>query len=447
MTAGTQQWSSRFGFLMASIGFAVGLGNIWRFPYVTGENGGSAFVLVYLLCVFAIGVPILMAEIMLGRRGRKTPPACMVAVAQESGRGAWWAIVGFFGIFAATLILFAYSVVAGWVIYYLFQAITAGFSAYTPDHSVDAFNQLLAQPGTMFFWGLVPLGIAAFIVYAGVQKGIERAVVVLMPLLFFLLLGLVFFNFFAGGMDAAVRYLFAADFSKISAGVFLAAVGQAFFSIGVGMAGMMIFGAYLPRTVSISHSVIIIVIADTLVALIAGLVIFPMVFSNGLDPAGGSGLIFQTLPVAFAQMTAGSVVAVVFFLLLSVAAITSIVGLFEPVSAWIGERFGTSRHVSVVMFAAVIMLGSIVSVLSYNAWAGVGFFGVSLAGLMDFVPNQIVLPLGGFLIALFAGWFMQPEYSSGELELPAAGFALWRQLLRFVVVPAVAVIFISGLLG
>ena len=440
-----QQWSSRLGFLLASIGFAVGLGNIWRFPYVTGENGGGAFVIVYLLCVFAVGVPILMAEIMIGRRGRSAPPESVSVVAQSEGSSSRWSVIGYLGIATATLILFAYTVVAGWVFYYLYLALVEGFNTATAVTSASTFDSLLTDIPKLFVWAAIALAAAAAIVYAGLQKGIERAVTILMPALFALLVILALFNVFNGGMGEALAYLFTPDFSKLTPQMFLIAVGQAFFSIGVGMAGMMMFGAYLPKSVNIGNSAVLIVIADTTVALVAGLVIFPMVFNYGLDPASGSGLIFQTLPVAFAGMPMGRLVAILFFLLLSVAAVTSIVGLFEPVSTWMANRFGVTRQRAVAYFAAVCLAGSTVSVLSYNVWKSVSIGSMSLNLLMDYLPNQVFLPLGGLLIALFAGWIVSPTSSRDELAMQGGAFVVWHRLLKWLVVPVVMVILVTGL--
>lgn len=444
--AAAQNWSSRFGFLMASIGFAVGLGNIWRFPYVTGENGGSAFVLVYLLCVAAIGIPILMAEIMLGRRGQRAPPATFAALAVVSGRSQRWAAVGYLNLLTAFAILIGYGVVAGWVLFYLVYAVVTGFADVDAVASKRVFDTLTGSTSLMMFWTFVALGIAGVIVARGVSAGIEKAVVVLMPLLFLLLVSLALFNAFAGGMPEALSYLFAPDFSKITAEVLLAAVGQAFFSIGVAMAGMMMFGAYLNKSISIAGSAFVIVIADTAVALVAGLVIFPMVFEHGLDPAGGAGLIFQTLPVAFAQMPGGAIIAPLFFLLLSVAAVTSIVGLVEPVTAWVSEQFGLVRTRATGTLVVAVLSLSFVSALSYNEWANVSLFGLSLSAFIDFLPNQIMLPLGGLAIAIFTGWFLSRRASLDELGLEGGVFSLWFQLLRFVVVPALLLIFIGGLI-
>lgn len=443
-------FSSRAGFLLAAIGFAVGLGNIWRFPYLTGENGGGAFVLVYLLCVIAIGVPILMAELLIGRRGRGSPPAALAAVASAEQASSRWRMLGSMNVLAAFLIMIVYAVIAGWVLRYLYVALLHGFAGVTAASAQASFAGMQADTVAALGWTLLPLALAGAVVFAGVQAGIERAVRVLMPLLFVLLVGLALYNVFAGGFMAAVRYLFVPDFSQISGAMVLTAIGQAFFSMGVAMAGMMTFGAYLPAQVSIGRSAIIIALGDTLVALVAGLVIFPVVFNNALDPASGTGLIFQTLPVAFAQMPGGYLIGVLFFLLLAVAAITSIVGFLEPMIVWLGERAGFSRVVGTPLTLVAIAMLASVSALSFGPWSDVSVAGMSLADFMDFVPNQLLLPCGGLLIAVFAGWIMSEAASASELgqELGlevGLGYRLWRVLARYVVPLGVGVILATGL--
>ena len=442
----TEHFSSRFGFLMASIGFAVGLGNIWRFPYVTGENGGGAFVAVYLICAFGIGVPILMAEILLGRRGQASPPNAMSAVALAEGRSRRWRWVGGVNLLTAFLILVTYSVVVGWVLWYLYKALTTGFAGYGNGAATTAFEGVLADTPGLLFWTLMALGIAGGIVYYGVRDGIERSVRILMPTLFGLLLVLALYNLFTGGYRETVEYLFTPDFSKVSGEMLLAAVGQAFFSIGVAMAGMMTFGAYLSKEHSIAGSVLIIIVADTLVALVAGLAIFPAVFHYGLDPAGGPGLIFQTLPVAFAQMPGGHLVSVLFFVLLSVGGITSMVGLIEPVVAWLDEHRGLARHRSTLMLAVAIGALSVLSILSFNVLADWTVGSRTIGDLLDYFSNQVLLPVGGFLIALFVGWFMSREAARDELAMDSPSlFRVWHLLIRYVVPPAVALILITGI--
>jgi len=443
--AGSAHWSSRFTFLMASVGFAVGLGNIWRFPYVAGENGGAAFVLVYLACAFGIGVPILIAELLIGRRGQGSPPSAMANLATANGRSRHWKVVGGMGLLAAYTIEIVYAVVVGWVLWYLFKAITTGFAGVDATMAEAEFAAVLDNNLGMLFWTLVGLAITGLIIYAGVKDGIERAVSVMMPLLFALLLGLAVYNYFAGGFDQAVQWLFTPDFSKIGFGTVLAAIGQAFFSIGVGMAGMMVYGSYLPKSISITHSVLIIVIADTGVALLAGLVIFPAVFHNGLDPAAGAGLIFQTLPVAFAQMPGGYLFSVLFFTMLSVAGITSMVGLVESVNAWLEDRFGMPRHKSALLVVGSVACFSVLSILSYNVLSQYNLGDRNFNDTMDFFSNQILLPLGGLFIAVFAGWGMHSSATRDELtSLTDGTYALWHFLIRFVVPPAVLVIFVMG---
>ena len=446
MASGGSAWGSRSGFILASVGFAVGLGNIWRFPYVTGENGGSAFVLIYLLCAFGIGVPILMAEFLLGRRAQRSPPFALAAIAQESGRSEQWSWVGKLTILTAFSILMSYAVVAGWVLYYFFLALTGNMLASSSTQSQSAFNNLLADPLALVFWGGVSLVSAALIIAAGVQQGIERAVKVLMPMLFALLVLLMVFNVFTGGMPQALDYLFTPDFSKVDGSTFLAALAQAFFSIGVAMAGMMMFGAYLPKTISIAQSAVIIVAADTVVALLAGLVIFPMVFHNGLDVGAGTGLIFQTLPVAFARMDGGAAVGAVFFLLLCVAAITSIVGLSEPVTGYVAERWQLSRRRATLAMFGTLFPFTVVSALTFSTWSPVRLAGQSLDYWIEYLPNQVLLPMGGLLIATFAAWRLDRNISASELSFTSeVWFTVWFRLMRFVVVPAVFIILVTGL--
>lgn len=437
-------FQSSFGFLMAATGFAVGLGNIWRFPYVTGENGGAAFVLVYVICAVFIGIPILIAEIMIGRRGQASPPDAMQHLAQSEGGSSAWRGVGQLNLATAFLIQATYCVVAGWVLWYLFKALTTGFSGVDAAMAASSFDAVLGDIGGMLLWTLISLAATGTIVYFGVNAGIERSVRILMPTLFLLMVCLVNYNIIAGGFDEAVDYLFTPDFSKINPTMILAAVGQTFFSIGVAMAGMMIFGAYLPRSFSIPRAALIIIVIDTTVALLAGLMIFPIVFRFGLDPAGGTGLIFQTLPVAFAQMPGGHLVAVLFFLLLSVAAVTSMVGLVEPLVARAEERFAFSRHTATLVVLSAIAALAVFSVLSYNVIADYRVLGFDLNGILDFTSNQIMLPVGGLLIALFAGCVIKRSTSADELELGDL-FTPWYLLIRYLVPVAIITVLVTGL--
>ena len=432
---------------MASIGFAVGLGNIWRFPYIAGENGGAAFVLVYLACVILIGIPCMMAEIMLGRRGQGSPTSAVAALAKESDQSTSWRFVGGMGLWAAFTIVIVYAGIVGWVLWYLFKALTTGFLGFDgPTAALEFDSMLLNTPG-MLLWTLLGIGITGAVIFAGVKGGIERAVTILMPLLFLLLVSLAIYNMFAGGFGEAVTWLFTPDFSKIGPEVFLVAVGQAFFSIGVAMGGMMVYGAYLPKSISIAKSAVIIIAADTLVALVAGLVVFPAVFYNGLDPAAGPGLIFQTLPVAFANMPGGHLFSVAFFLMLAVAGITSMVGLIEPVTAYFEDRHGVPRHRAALSVIVAVAILSVVSLLSYNTLSEVRVGGFNFNDIMDTFSNMILLPLGGLFIALFAGWIMRSEFSKEELAISESAYRLWQLTTRYVVPPALVIIFFFGITG
>jgi len=439
-------WSSRFAFIMASVGFAVGLGNIWRFPYVTGENGGSAFVLIYLACAVAIGIPCLIAELMIGRRGQMSPPNAMARVAKESGKSSLWSGVGGLGVLTAFTISVTYAVVVGWVLAYLFKAVMTGFSGVDATVASSEFDALLASSGGMLFWTLVGNLLVGAIIFAGVKDGIERAVSIMMPLMFALLVGLSVYNIYAGGFNETLEWLFTPDFSKVGPDTLLAAVGQAFFSIGVGMGGMMTYGSYLPRSFSITGAAAVVVFADTMVALLAGFVVFPAVFNYGLDISSGAGLIFQTPPVAFAQMPGGHLFAVLFFIMLTVAGVTSMVGLLESVTNWIDSRFSINRHVGAAVVVGVATLCSVASVLSYNVWANIGIAGMNFNEFTEFLYAQLFLPAGGLLIALFAGWFMLREHSADEIATSLGIYQSWRLLIRFVAVPAIAIILVTGLM-
>lgn len=443
---GNAHWSSRFAFVMASVGFAVGLGNIWRFPYITGENGGSAFVLIYLACAFGIGVPVLMGELLIGRRGQHSPPQSMARVAQESGLSRRWSFVGSMGVLTAFTIAVTYAVVVGWVLWYLVKAAMTGFVGLDAAASAAEFEGVLGNSGAMLFWTVVGNVLVGTIIFAGVKDGIERAVSIMMPLMFALLIGLGIYNAFTGGFVETIEWLFTPDFSKVGPDTLLAAVGQAFFSISVGMGGMMTYGSYLPKSFSIARGTLMVVFADTVVALLAGLVVFPVVFHYGLDIASGAGLIFETLPVAFAQMPGGHVFGVLFFVMLSVAGVTSMVGLLECVTAWIDERFKINRQTAAALVVLTVTCCSIASVLSYNAWADIRVAGLNFNEFADGLPTKVLLPAGGLLVASFAGWFVSRQYTREELAIDGIGYALWSNLLRFVAVPAIAIILITGLL-
>ena len=446
-------WSSNVTFVLAAVGAAVGLGNIWRFPYVVGENGGSAFVLIYVGCVAFIAIPILVAELLLGRRGSHSPPSAVQAVAVEAGRSPRWSLVGWLGLITGYFIATYYSVIAGWTLAYIFKA-GAGFGGAAASEVARQFDTLQAQPVTMTVWHTVFMAITLFIVGRGLHGGIEKTVKILMPALFAMLILMIGYASVAGDFDAGWDFLFSPDFSKIgfAASGFdiaafsdsvLAAIGQAFFSIGVAMGLMMAYGSYVPKRISLTRSAVVVASADTMVALLAGLMIFPLVFGNGLAPDSGPSLIFRTLPTAFADMPGGAVFGSVFFLLLAFAAVTSLIALIEPIVAYGEDRRGMSRTKSVLIFGGLAWIIGLGSVLSFNAWSDFAplsfiplFDGMNIFTIIDFSTDRILMPVGGALIALFVGWGVR--VATLKEELPAMGakmFQVWLWMVR-VVAPA-----------
>ena len=445
-------WSSGLTFILAAVGAAVGLGNIWKFPYVAGVSGGGAFVLVYLACVVIVAIPVLIAELLIGRCGNGSPPVAMRNVAERSGRSGGWSIVGYMGMIVGYLIATYYSVIAGWTLLYIGKAAN-GFGGAGVLEVAQQFDDLKADPVTMTIGHTVFMCLALLIVGRGLRGGIERVVKLLMPALFVMLVVMIGYAAVAGDFAAGVDFLFSFDFSKITGAVILNAIGQAFFSISVAMGLMMIYGAYVPKEVSLTRSAIIIAGADTIIALAAGLMIFPIVFANGLDPAEGPGLIFKTLPTAFVGMPGGTVFGALFFLLLAFAAITSIIAIIEPIVAYAEDRWHMSRKKGCIVFGTLGWAIGVASVLSFNVWADVTplaifdvFEGKTIYDLIDYFTANILMPVGAILISLFVGWRMKPELLEGDLSFShPLLFRMWIWMLRIVVPVAILGILISGL--
>jgi len=438
------QWSSRWVFIMAATGSAVGLGNVWRFPYLVGESGGGAFVLVYLACIALVGLPLLIAEVMLGRRGRRSPINTMRALARDEGLSEGWVGLGWLGVGAGFLILSFYSVVAGWSLAYVFMMISGSFAGANAETTAAAFEALLASPGKLLFWHTLFLVLTVSVVARGVSGGLERAVRFLMPCLFLLLLVMVGYAIGNGAFDRAVEYLFRADFSKLTPASLLDALGQAFFSLSLGMGAIMIYGSYLPSDASIPQTSIMIAAADTCVALLSGLAIFPIVFAYGLAPESGPGLVFQTLTIPFGHMWGGQVFGTLFFLLLAVAGWTSAISLLEPAVAWLVENLGTSRLRACLLIGLAAWVMGVGSLLSFNLTSDLTLFGKNFFDLVEFVSANVMLPLGGLLIAIFAGWRMSRASAVEELGMgESRGFALWQLLVRYVAPVAVLLIFLN----
>ena len=439
------QWSSRWAFIMAATGSAVGLGNIWRFPYITGEYGGGAFVLMYLGCVLLVGIPIMMAEVLLGRRGRQSPINTMAALSKEEGLNPAWRYLGWMGVVAGFLILSFYSVVAGWTLEYIFQAGSGNFLTATDGEIGEIFDSLLRDPGQLLIMHTLFMALTVVVVAMGVRSGLERAVKLLMPALFILLLIMVGYAMSTDGFQEGLYYLFYPDWSKLSGEGFLAALGQAFFSLSLGMGAIMVYGSYLPDDASIGHTSVSIALADTLVAIMAGMAIFPLVFAYGLEVGSGPGLIFVTLPIAFGQMPYGQIFGTGFFILLLFAAWTSSISLLEPAVAWLVENRGITRAKSAAIAGLIAWTLGIGSVLSFNHWQDYKLFDKTYFDIMDYVTSNILLPLGGILIAIFTAWLMSRKTVVAELGLgDGFVFQAWFFVVRFVAPIGVVVIFLHA---
>jgi len=448
-------WTSRWTFLFATAGAAVGLGNVWRFSFLTGQNGGAAFVVVYLAFVFVIGVPIIMAELAIGRMGQLSPIGSIKRIIQLQDASHFWQAIGKLSLVVPFIGFTFYSVVTGWTLYYAGQAITNAFKGVSSVEAQSLFKALTVSPMvTIMLQGVVVVA-TAVIVGKGLRQGIERTTKIMVPGLGVVLLLMVVYNVFAADMSSAIEFLFSPNFSELNGTSILLALGQAFFSVGVGVGFMMTYGAYLPKDISIPKAAFVIGSVDTGVALLAGLAIFPIVFATGLDPSEGPGLVFVTMPVAFSAMPFGYILGVTFFLLLFVAAYTTTIGMLEPVVAYLEERWNRGRLALAIWAGLVIWLIGILPGLSDNVLADVRplAFITSLADksifeTFDFMTASVLIPINAFLIALFAGWVVSVEAFKSELGFRShVLFNVWIALMRYVVPIAVLIITISGLLG
>ncbi len=423
-----EEWATRTGFILATIGAAVGLGNIWRFSYIAGENGGGVFLLVYLVFVFVIGLPLVIAEMALGRRGQgdavtafetALPPKPGVAI-------GWLSVVG------AILILSYYAVIAGWALKYFVGALTGGLWATLGGGYGAYFEEFISHKGEPVLWQLLMLLATGGIVAGGVRAGIERVNFFLMPLLAVIVLGLAVFSLTLSGSSKGVSFLFTPDFAAFGRpSLYLNALGQAFFSIGVGMAVFVTYASYLGRSTAIPGAAITIILGDTLFAIVAGLAIFPAVFALGGDPAAGPRLAFITFPQILLEMPAGRVIGVVFFLLLSAAALTSMVSLLEVPVALATHRLGWSRTRAVAASCALIFLLGVPSAMSYGILANVHVAGLPILDAIDHAVSNFILPLGGLAIALSVGWALGRGNALTDADLQGRAIGIiWLWILR-----------------
>ncbi|MEC9375055.1 MAG: sodium-dependent transporter [Pseudomonadota bacterium] len=439
-------WSSRMAFILAVTGSAVGLGNIWKFPYMAGENGGGAFVIIYLICVFLVGLPIMMSEILLGRRGRRNPISSMVLLGEEEGGARFWGGIGIVGVVAGFLILSFYCVIAGWVLAYFFKMASGAFFNADPALVKSTIESLSGSWVESGFWHTLFMILTIGVVARGVERGLETAVTLMVPALIGILLLLLVYSIVSGEFSRSLEFLFKPDFSVINGSVILAAMGQAFFTLSIGMCAVMAYGAYLPQETSIPGTACAVVTADTIIALLSGLVIFPIVFANGLNPSSGPDLIFQALPLSFGNMPAGTLFGSLFFLLVGFAALTSAISLIEPTVAWVVESYEISRSKAAIFIGASIWAVGLLNVFSFNLLEDFIFWKGTFIENLDYLTSNIMLPMGGFLITIFCGWVMSKNSSSDELNVEAEFiYKVWYFLTRFLAPVALALVFLNAI--
>jgi len=437
---------------------------------MTSENGGGAFVLIYILSVIIIALPIMIAEVFIGRHGKQNPVDSLKFTANESSSFNFlevdsdlnrvrsktqsysnsddysnWQLVGWAGMIAGILILSFYSVIAGWTISYIFKAAFGVFNLVTAEQSQVIFSDLVSDPEKLLAWHTIFMFLTGYIVAKGVKGGLEKAVKFLIPGLFILLLGLAIYSLNLDGFQDGIKYMFIPDLDKISPDVVLSAMGMAFFSLSIGMGSLMIYGSYLSRESSITEVTAVVAFSDTFVAILAGIIIFPMVFTFNLDPSSaGPGLIFKTLPIAFGVMPYGEIVATLFFILLFFAAITSSISLIEPAISFLIEKYSFSRAEATVRLSSLTWLLGIGTLLSFNHLSDITLFGMTFFDLLDNFTSKIMLPLGGLLMAIFVGFIVKRKIVSDELEMSQTLFNFWRFIIRFIAPVAVTLIFING---
>ncbi len=444
MNAAREHWGSRFGFVMAAAGSAVGLGNVWRFPYMTGTNGGGAFLLIYLGIIIGFGVSLALAEMVVGRTAQRNPVGAFRALG-----GRRWAGVGFLGILTGFTILSFYIVVAGWTLSYIVQTATGQLRSTDPQVLEAAFGAFVSSPVQPILYAGVFISLTAWIVVGGIAKGIERWNKILMPALFVILLILVARSLTLPGASEGLKFYLVPDFSKVTTQTFYDAISQAFFSLSIGMGTLLTYGSYLSKKENLPSSGLTILLLDTSAAVLAGLMILPAVFAFGFNPSAGPGLTFITLPAVFASMPGGMFFGMLFFTLLAIAALTSAISILEPLVAYFVDEHGFGRRRTVIAASLVCFLLGVPASLSFGIWNGFTLFGRNWFDLMDLLANNILLPTGGLLTAIFVGWFWSRpamHYLSNEGSLRQPWAPLWILVLRFVAPLSILWILLSSLL-
>ena len=441
----TSFWSSNMGFTLACVGAAVGLGNIWKFPYMTGTQGGGAFVFVYLITIFAIAIPVAAAELLVGRKGQSDAVSSVRDIAVENNHPAGFGIIGGIGVFGSFILLTFYAVIAGWVSSYIWRALSGQIGGLDATGAGIMFTDLLASPNEMIMHQLAFLVFLGLILIRKLSVGLERANLILMPSLVIMLLFMAVYGSIAGDIKASLAYMFTPDFSKITPEVIQSAVGQGFFSVGVGAAMLMTYGAYLDKSINLGRAAITIALADTAIAILAGIGIFAIVFGQSLDPTAGPGLIFTTLPLAFGQMPFGGPLALIFFMLVYFAALTSGLSLAEVMFRWAENRFGWSRKRAIYVMLGATFLVGLTTVFSFNIWSDVKLAGRTLFDLKDYLVTAYIMPIGGLGVVLFAAWVMPVETLKQAFGGDGPLFSAWLFAGRFLAPLGILWIFWAGL--
>ncbi len=437
-------FGSKFGVFAAVVGSAVGLGNIWRFPYMAGENGGGAFLIVYFAFVLIIGIPVVISEFIIGRRGQSNSYGSFRKLAP----GKPWYLVGLMGIFAAFIILAFYSTVAGWTLEYIFLSVKNIFSspAGTPAEVFENFHTGSFLP---VLWQLIFMILTAIIIFGGVQKGIEKYSKILMPMLFLLLVILSVKAISLPNSSEGLKFLFKPDFSKVDSNVILSALGQAAFSLSIGMGCLITYGSYIKKDNNLTKMAFSVSIADMCIAILAGVAIFPAIFSFGLSPAQGPGLVYIVLPEIFEQMTGGTFFSLLFFVLLAIAALTSSISLLEVVVAYFTEEFKMKRSTATIVATSLSAVLGVFTTLSFGPLKNAAIFKKSIFDSCDFLATNILLPLGAFFIVVFLGWFYDKKQTKDELSnhgtLKVRLFPLFMFIIRFIAPLAILLVFLQGL--
>lgn len=436
-------FGSKFGIIAAAAGSAVGLGNIWKFPYEAGVNGGGAFLFIYLIFVLLIGVSVMVAELTIGRAGQRNAIGSFKALAP----GKPWFLVGMMGIAAAFMIFAFYGAVAGWTLEYIYQSIRNGFAGKSPEDLSQMFTEFTTNPARPIMWQTLFLIMTAGVVIAGVQKGIEKYSKILMPLLLLIILVLIVRSVTLPGAREGINFLFKPDFSKVTGHTIISALGQAFFSLSLGMGTIITYGSYIKKKENLLNTAVQVSLADTLIAVLAGLAIFPAVFAFGINPSEGPGLVFITLPNIFQQMPGGYVFSLMFFILLGIAALTSTISLLEVIVAYFSEELKMSRKRATLLAASGILFLGILCSLSQGPIAGFKIFGLNIWDFLDFTSTKIILPLGGLFIVIFVGFVLGRKRVTEELNnegtLKARLLPVVMFLIRFVAPIAIALVFLN----